>query len=134
MYASQIVPGLTLANPAKCCGMWELNIGPTNLWYQNAENKKLFVKALKEMADNAKCSQQPGYASAGIKGAGIIIINVKLPPDGVATGTAYQDQFEPLFTELGFRRVKTYLNPRSGQRLRMYYHTGEALRKEIHKL
>lgn len=134
MYASQIVPGLTLANPAKCCGMWELNIGPTNMWYQNAENKKLFVKALKEMADNAKCSANPGYASAGIKGAGIIIINVKVPAKGAPAATYHQDQFEPLFIQLGFRRVKTYLNPRSEQTLRMYYAIGNELRKEIHKL
>jgi hypothetical protein len=132
MYNAPGMPLLTINNPGKCCGMFELNVG----YYDgsvNADFMKKYKEALVTLSNNASCSQMPGFATAGIKGAGIIVLNFIVPADGQAAVHDSQQKFEALFKELGARRVKTYVNPRTGKTLRLYYIIGDELRKALNK-
>ncbi len=129
-----------LQNGNGCCGMWELvlNAYNANFKYDKAYLTK-FKTDLVKMAKTAAVTTMTPSQYSGVRGAGVVMVNLVVeapqaeeeedaedfPEDDVDGGL--QTKFIPLLLELGFRRVKTYYNPRSENTLRMYYITGADL-------
>lgn len=131
--------GLALDNDNSCCGMFELNLGINDGTFDidPAALTKFKARMLK-MAKLADCTSNNPAKYGGVRGAGVVIVNViiKTKKDGVEDDLGALDEVPagetqlklvPYLVDLGFRRVKTYLNPRSGNTLRMYYTTGAEL-------